>query len=577
MNDVAPFGADIQTEMMEAACDILAAAVFVYDRSDTLVFASRQALRFYPIRPEVLKPGTRLRDVLGAIFDAGIRYGIPAEQKHKTVNREEWISARISAHWREQHDMVERLGRDRWVHFRKRRLPNGYNISTLTDVSELKKQEQQWRSDLERVALTEEVLDTLPNPVVIKDINLACVAVNQAFRSIYAASSESVLGRTVWDLVDPENAERIEASDRVVLETGEPVSIQEHIVRSDGTDLFVLTRKYRVGTPGRYMLVTSMEDVTEIAVPDGASSSTLKIRSLESFVQTENCFDPLREVEKRLLLQQLRSEDMDHIAGCRVLLATAAPRVESVLLEELRNHGADSCAVRDPIEFRAFLAAIEAKAVTIDLVLIDVNFADREVLALECGNTPVRFLSPQGSSADVLQALSAGHPPALSDDEPSGAYLDPGGMADDWYIATDIEEMPQAAVGDIEVLVAEDNQINQFVFSQILESLGVSHRIAENGEEAVALWRKHQPKLVLMDIAMPLKNGLDATLEIRELEKLTGTRTPIVAVTAQALNVDMQNCMDAGMDDYITKPVSPDMIEATYRRYVLETMKKSVA
>ena len=80
MNDVAPFGADIQTEMMEAACDILAAAVFVYDRSDTLVFASRQALRFYPIRPEVLKPGTRLSDVLGAFFEAGIRYGIPAEQ-----------------------------------------------------------------------------------------------------------------------------------------------------------------------------------------------------------------------------------------------------------------------------------------------------------------------------------------------------------------------------------------------------------------------------------------------------------------------------------------------------------------
>ena len=76
---------------------------------------------------------------------------------------------------------------------------------------------------------------------------------------------------------------------------------------------------------------------------------------------------------------------------------------------------------------------------------------------------------------------------------------------------------------------------------------------------------------------MPLKNGVDASLEIRELEKLTGTRTPIVAVTAEALNVDMQNCMDAGMDDYITKPVSPDMIEATYRRYVLETMKKSVA
>lgn len=66
-------------------------------------------------------------------------------------------------------------------------------------------------------------------------------------------------------------------------------------------------------------------------------------------------------------------------------------------------------------------------------------------------------------------------------------------------------------------------------------------------------------------------------MEIREAEKLTGTRTPIVAVTAQALNVDMQNCMDAGMDDYITKPVSPDMIEAIYRRYAGKQPEKSVA
>ena len=577
MTDVASFDADIQPGTLEAACDMLAAAVFLYDRSDTLVFASRQALRFFPIRPDVLKPGTRLRDVLGAIFDAGIRYGIPTDLRHKTINREEWISGRISTHWREQHDAVERLGRDRWVHFRKRRLANGYNISTLVDVSDLKKQEDQWRADLERVALTEEILDTLPNPLVIKDRNLAYVAVNHAFRTIYAASTESMLGRTVWDLADAENAERVEASDRIVLESGSPVSLREHIVRADGTDLYTITRKYRIGMPGSYLLVTCMEDVTDIALPAETPSKASDPPSLGGFVEAQNCRDPLREVERRLLVQQLRPEDMAGIAGRRVLLATAAQRVEAVLLEELRGLKADCCAVRDPIEFHAFLSAAAARALPIDLILVDIDFADREVLARACGATPVRLISPCGSGSDVLQALAAGHPPpGPAEDLPEG-FVGPGAMGDDWFIATDIVETPQASVGDIEVLVAEDNQINQFVFSQILESLGVSHRIAENGEEVVALWRKHQPRLVLMDIAMPLKNGLDATLEIRELEKQTGTRTPIVAVTAQALNVDMQNCMDAGMDDYITKPLSPDMIEAVYRRYIPETMEKSVA
>jgi CheY-like chemotaxis protein len=144
-------------------------------------------------------------------------------------------------------------------------------------------------------------------------------------------------------------------------------------------------------------------------------------------------------------------------------------------------------------------------------------------------------------------------------------------------VAADPAPLLPTLARSLRVLVAEDNQINQFVFSQILEGMGVSHRIAENGEEAVMLWRKHQPRLVLMDISMPVMNGIDAALEIREAEKGTGTRTPIVAVTAQALNVDMQNCMDAGMDDYITKPVSPDMIEAIYRRYAAEKPQKSVA
>lgn len=77
MNDVASSDANIRLGMFEAACDILAAAVIVYDKNDCLVFASRQVLRYFPIHADTLQPGTRLRDVLGAIFDTGVRYGIP--------------------------------------------------------------------------------------------------------------------------------------------------------------------------------------------------------------------------------------------------------------------------------------------------------------------------------------------------------------------------------------------------------------------------------------------------------------------------------------------------------------------
>lgn len=579
MNDVASPDANIRLGMFEAACDILAAAVIVYDKNDCLVFASRQVLRYFPIPADTLKPGTRLRDVLGAIFDSGVRYGIPPEQRHKAVNREEWISTRISAHWREQHDAVERLGRDRWIHFRKRRLPSGHNVTTLVDVSEQKKQEEQWRSDLERIALTEEILETLPSPLVVKDRNLTYIAANSAFCAIYNANADGILGRSVWDLADAENAERIERSDRAVLETGEPHSLPEHVIRADGSDLYTITRKYRIGAPGHHVIVTVMEDVTALVAGNRAVSDDgdLLLRVPGGFVEAQNCFDPVRDAERRLLLEQLNGEELRALSGRRTLIATSNPRIEEILVGEFQARGADCCAVRSVYEHDAFLALATREGLSVDLVVIDNNLPDHERILSNGYDIATRVIAPDGIGPDFMRTLVEEHELLSEDASPLGDILTPVSLSDDWYIATDISVMLPGAVGDIEVLVAEDNQINQFVFSQILEGMGISHRIAENGEEAVMLWRKHQPRLVLMDISMPVMNGIDAAMEIREAEKLTGTRTPIVAVTAQALNVDMQNCMDAGMDDYITKPVSPDMIEAIYRRYAGKQPEKSVA
>ncbi|HVK90249.1 MAG TPA: response regulator [Mycoplana sp.] len=570
MNDGASSDADIQTGMFDAACDLLGVGAYIYDRNDCLVAASRQVVHFLPISPDVLTPGTRLRDVLGAIFDAGIRYGVPPHQRHR-VNREEWISARITTHWREQYDTVERLGRDRWVHFRKRRLPNGYSISTLMDVSDQRRQEEQWRADLQRVALTEEVLDTLPHPLIIKDRNLVYVAVNNAFRGIHGVESEAILGRTVWDIADAGNAARIEEMDRRVLETGLPSRVEEHLVRADGSHLYVVTHKYRLGAPDNYLVVTVMDDVTEIVQSaDNIATGSFSLRPSTRFVIAENCFDPVREAEKRLLQRWHPDEDF---AGRRVLVATNAPRTGELLVGALQTRGAECCAVRSLEEFRAFVDMARSCGVGLDFVVLDDAMEGHETIA--AADIPVRIFTSDRVGADVFRALV--EPGDMPAEDKSDAAVAPPLYDDDWHIATDIGAMTAADHGDFEVLVAEDNQINQFVFSQILEGMGVSHRIAENGEEAIALWRRHQPRLVLMDIAMPIKNGLEATLEIRAAETALGTHTPIVAVTAQALNVDMQNCLDAGMDDYITKPVSPDMIESIYDRFVVRKRDRSAA
>jgi CheY-like chemotaxis protein len=114
----------------------------------------------------------------------------------------------------------------------------------------------------------------------------------------------------------------------------------------------------------------------------------------------------------------------------------------------------------------------------------------------------------------------------------------------------------------LDILVAEDNEVNQLVFAQILSGLGLSYRIAGNGRTAVEMHRALKPKLILMDVSMPELNGFEATQAIRAAEAATGVHTPIVGVTAHALKGDSAKCIEAGMDDYLPKPVSPDRLGA---------------
>lgn len=120
----------------------------------------------------------------------------------------------------------------------------------------------------------------------------------------------------------------------------------------------------------------------------------------------------------------------------------------------------------------------------------------------------------------------------------------------------------------LDILVAEDNEVNQLVFSQILDGLGLAYRIASNGRTAVEMHRTLKPRLILMDVSMPEMNGLEAAAAIRRAELGIGTRTPIIGVTAHALKDDREMCIEAGMDDYLSKPVSPNKLAAKINAWI---------
>jgi two-component system, sensor histidine kinase and response regulator len=118
----------------------------------------------------------------------------------------------------------------------------------------------------------------------------------------------------------------------------------------------------------------------------------------------------------------------------------------------------------------------------------------------------------------------------------------------------------------LRVLVAEDNVVNQRLASAMLARLGHEVVIVSDGVEAVAAVNQERFDVVFMDVQMPTMSGLDATASIRESERGTSVRVPIVAMTARAMSGDRERCLEAGMDDYVTKPVSLVAIENALRR-----------
>jgi CheY-like chemotaxis protein len=298
------------------------------------------------------------------------------------------------------------------------------------------------------------------------------------------------------------------------------------------------------------------------------------------------------------------------VTGARVLVIDDNPVNREILLEQLRSWGFDCAAAESGAVGLAFLdrasqlgAAVDciildyqmpgmsgadvAKAISSDarlsaipvVILTSVDHIDFGRLVVEYGiaahlTKPARSAMLLGTVIAVIQRARTQIGKAHFVREPvqqlqnavASAFtaLRSGSAAG--------QERDAALPGNapLDILVAEDNEVNQMVFGQILSGLGLSYRIAANGRTAVEMYRSLQPKLILMDVSMPEMNGYEATRAIREFEASTGAHIPIIGVTAHALKGDREKCLEAGMDDYIPKPVSPDRLGAKIGSWLSE-------
>jgi PAS domain S-box-containing protein len=123
----------------------------------------------------------------------------------------------------------------------------------------------------------------------------------------------------------------------------------------------------------------------------------------------------------------------------------------------------------------------------------------------------------------------------------------------------------------VRVLLAEDNPTNQQVALLVLKKLGISADAVNDGLKVLETLHKSSYDAVLMDVQMPLLDGLAATREIRKSEAGTGRHMPIIAMTANAMQGDRETCMEAGMDDYVAKPINPKDLADALSRWLPET------
>jgi CheY-like chemotaxis protein/HPt (histidine-containing phosphotransfer) domain-containing protein len=220
-------------------------------------------------------------------------------------------------------------------------------------------------------------------------------------------------------------------------------------------------------------------------------------------------------------------------------------------------------------EARQVLTGVGASDKPVDLVLIDSDMPGSD------GFTLARWIKDQKfKDLRMIMMLTFPHLKRKTEFQPLGVKasvikpLNPSEVLHALQVALDkkapgaeqprkvAKAKPKALTRALKILVAEDTPFNQTFILRLLEKNGFHTILVENGQQAVARFNTDPVDVVLMDVQMPEMDGFEATREIRKIETQKGGHIPIIAMTAYATGGDRERCLAAGMDDYVSKPIS---------------------
>jgi PAS domain S-box-containing protein len=535
MGDGASFDAILQCNLLEVFCEALNAAILVTDKLDCVSFASVRLLHHFPLAETALAPGGRLRDVYAALYDAGCRFGCSGGYKDK--KREDWIAERVASAWRERTDAIEPCGPDRWFRVVSRRFPSGLGLTIIQDVTDHKKKETAWRVESQRVQMTEEILDSLPIAIAVKDRDLNFAAVNQQFCKMLGVSAESAIGKNVWDFFEPELAGRLEEADWHLLATGEARENTITVNRPEGGAVHFLHRAKRVGKAGSHFISMSFDELPpdRVLLPGAAKVDILLATSAGGLISGTDTALPSAAAS---------GGDGRPQVAC---VLPGGDRPDLVAAAAMR--GIDLCILHTERELAAFLPAAEGAGLVLDLVAVGAGASPAFcAIATEHGIRH-RMLSPD---ADILDAV-------IDALERRSRLVSTSAL---------VALEPAKPQTGIDVLAIEDNPVNRLVIEQILESLGLSFVVLADGGEALGHISELKPRCVLADTSMP---DIDIAGFMTTLEPLldAGDRPPVIGLIAADTPDQRRICEAAGLAGVIAKPLSPEAIDLAFRTYVL--------